>query len=168
LRFKDKASMMHGVELRVPYLDHRLIELAFRIPPKRKLVNGYTKVPLRKWMNGRLPDEITWHVKRQVQTPQREWLRGSIRPMVEEFIHSESFRQRGVFEVAAAQRLYRHYIEQPDLYTNSFFIWQWLQIEWWFRIFIDRSWSPPTTRVKCPGNYRRMMPSEVCGKTMGK
>jgi asparagine synthase (glutamine-hydrolysing) len=167
LRFKDKASMMHGVELRVPYLDHRLIELAFRIPPERKLVNGYTKVPLRKWMNGRLPDEITWHVKRQVQTPQREWLRGAIRPMVEELIHSESFRQRGIFDVAATQRLFRHYIEQPNIYTNSFFIWQWLQIEWWFRIFIDRTWSPPTTRVKCPVNYRRMVPSEVCGNTMG-
>ena len=159
LRFKDKSSMMHGVELRVPYLDHRLIELAFHIPPERKLENGYTKVPLRKWMNGRLPDEVTWHVKRQVQTPQREWLRGAMRPMVEELIHSESFRQRGIFEVAAAQRLYRDYVEQPDLYTNSFFIWQWLQMEWWFRIFIDRSWSPPTSNVRCPVNHRRMVPN---------
>lgn len=140
LRFKDKSSMMFGVELRVPFLDHRLVELAFSIPPETKLGDGYTKLCLRRHMEAALPREISFHVKRQIQTPQREWLRGALRPMVEEVIHSSSFAGRGIFDVAAVKKTYADSVANPDRYPNTFFVWQWLQIEWWHRIFIDGGW----------------------------
>jgi asparagine synthetase B (glutamine-hydrolysing) len=158
LRFKDKASMMHGVELRVPFLDHRLVELSFSISPEKKLVGGFTKFYLRQRMAGRLPDEIGFHVKRQVQTPQREWLRGTLRPFVEEVINSGSFKQRGLFIPNKVHKIYSEYIDFPEAYPNSFFIWQWLLIEWWFRIFIDNTYAPSTYDWPNSSNVRRYPP----------
>ncbi len=139
LRFKDKASMMFGVELRVPFLDHRLLELSFQIPAVKKMNNGYTKNCLRTGMEKRVPKEVCYNVKRQFQTPQGEWLRGTLRPMVEDVIFSKSFRERGIFDVDQVHKIYQDCIEYPARYPNTFFVWQWLQLEWWFRIFIDHS-----------------------------
>lgn len=158
LRFKDKASMMFGVELRVPFLDHRLVELSFQISPERKLAHGYTKYCLREHMVGILPQETCFHVKRQIQTPQKDWLRGALRPIVEEAIYSDSFAQRGIFDVPKVQRVYKDYLEHPSRFQNLFFIWQWLQLEWWFRVFFDKSvqiktsnqWADVTNHLRCP------------------
>lgn len=155
LRFKDRASMMNGVELRVPFLDHRLVDASLRIPPERKLHAGYTKFLLRERMRERLPREIAFHVKRQVQTPQREWLRGALRPLVEDAIFSPTFSRRGLFDIVEVRRLYDEYVRFPERYPNSFFVWQWLMIEWWYRIFVDHSWSPSASRVHAMRNHCR-------------
>jgi len=154
LRFKDKASMMFGVELRVPFLDHRLLELAFQIPAHRKMAEGYTKYCLRAGMEKKLPREICYHVKRQIQTPQGEWLRYGLRSMVEEVINSTTFKDRGVFDVDQVKKTYRECIDTPGRYPNTFFIWQWLQLEWWFRVFVDRSVEVPPSAAKVK-NYLR-------------
>lgn len=158
LRFKDKASMMFGVELRVPFLDHRLVELSFQIPARRKLARGYTKYCLRESMTGLLPQETCYHVKRHIQTPQKDWLRGALRPMVEEVVNSQSFAQRGVFDFAKVKEKHKEFLASPSRYQNLFFIWQWLQLEWWFRIFIDKSvdckvslkWADPLNHHRTP------------------
>jgi len=155
LRFKDKASMMHGVELRVPFLDHRVVEQSFAIPADRKIRGGYTKACLRDWMADRLPREISHHVKRQVQTPQREWLRGALRPWVEDVLRSDTFARRGFVDIEAARRLYADYIERPDAYPNSFFVWQWISLERWARLFLDRPQEPARFPGAAP-NHRRM------------
>ena len=108
------------------------------------LVDGFTKNYLRDRIVGRLPDEACFHIKRQIQTPQREWLRCALRPLFEEVINSYSFKQRGLFVPEKVNKIYREYIDYPDAYPNSFFIWQWLLIEWWFRIFIDYAYVPST------------------------
>lgn len=159
LRFKDKASMMYGVELRVPFLDHRLLELSFQIPASRKMVAGYTKNCLRTGIGKRLPREICYHVKRQIQTPQGEWLRGALRPMVEEVIFSKSFRERGIFDVAQVHKIYRDCVEHPSRYPNTFFVWQWLQLEWWFRIFVDQSLIVSSSRKGVKNNNTLRCPS---------
>ncbi|MBA4388473.1 MAG: asparagine synthase (glutamine-hydrolyzing) [Verrucomicrobia bacterium] len=154
LRFKDKSSMMHGVELRVPFLDHRLVEHSFSIRPESKLADGYTKVMLRRAMKDKLPEVACFHVKRQVQTPQREWLRGPLQPLVAEVINSRSFGARGLFDQEAAISIYQEYIARPESYPNSFFIWQWLMVEWWFRLFIDKTEAPARPTVNRPNTRR--------------
>ena len=145
MRFKDKAHMMFGVELRAPFLDHRLVEIAFSIPPEAKLAHGYTKYCLRRAFQHYLPKEIIFSVKRSVQTPQREWLRTSLAPMVEEVINSESIARRGLVDAVRARAMYADYCDHPD--ENSFFLWQWVMLEWWHRLFIDgnRSMEPSYT-----------------------
>lgn len=156
LRFKDKASMMFGVELRVPFLDHRLVELAFCIPPERKLAQGFTKNCLRQRMLNILPRQAVQGVKAAVQTPQREWLRGALRPMVEDVLYSRSFAQRGIFSAPDAQEIYKDYLVNPMNYPNLFFIWQWLCLEWWYRLFVDQTVQTESQwKWSMSGNQRR-------------
>ena len=74
LRFNDRISMMHGTELREPFLDYRLVELAFSQPRNIKIRNGITKWMLRDLVMELLGSEIALAPKRPLQTPQREWL----------------------------------------------------------------------------------------------
>lgn len=136
LRMNDRKSMAHGVELRQPFLDHRLVEFAMRLPARLKIMNGYGKYILRLAMNDKLPPDIVWTKKRPVVTPQREWMLSCLKPWVEDIIYSQRFAERNLIDARAVQRAFTKYLtEKPD---NAFPIWQWINLELWFRIFIDQ------------------------------
>ena len=151
--------MKYGVELRNPFLDHRLAELSYRISANRKVANGYTKYCLRQTASSILPQDVAFHIKRQVQTPQREWLRTSLRHMVEEAIFSDSFTKREFFDHKTLRDTYRDYVDHPQQYGNSFFIWQWVMVEWWHRLFIDMSFSASRSYKVNTQNIRRYPPT---------
>lgn len=71
----DRMGMSCGLELRCPFLDYRLVELAFGIPGSAKVRNGLGKNPLRAAMAGYLPAETVWREKRMFAVPMRDWLR---------------------------------------------------------------------------------------------
>jgi asparagine synthase (glutamine-hydrolysing) len=75
LRYADRNSMAHSVEVRLPFLDHKLVEFVFSMPDNFKLSNGWTKFLLRKSMEHLLPPEITWRIdKVAYEVPQDNWL----------------------------------------------------------------------------------------------
>ena len=135
LRMNDRLSMAFSRELREPYLDHRVVEFLFRLPGHQKIRLGHSKFLLRHAMVGRLPDGLRLSGKRAVVTPQREWLRTLLRPQVEEIVHSRSFAERGLLDVREVQTTYRRFRAGEG--RNSFFVWQWVNTELWFRRFID-------------------------------
>ena len=135
LRMNDRVSMAFGRELREPFLDHRIVELAFRLPASQKIRDGQGKWLLRHAMRGRLPDRARVAGKRPVVTPQREWLRTVLRPQVEELLHSRSFAERGFFDVPAVHASYRRFCDGAG--ENAFYVWQWVNTELWCRAFVD-------------------------------
>lgn len=85
LRYADRNSMAHGVEVRLPFLDHELVEFLFSLPADFKIRNGYTKYLLRETMQDRLPASIAWRAdKVGFEPPQKMWMRES---SVQEMIH---------------------------------------------------------------------------------
>lgn len=75
LRYADRNSMAHGVEVRLPFLSAELVKFAFTLPSEYKINNGFTKSILRKTMAGKLPDEIVWRKdKVGFETPQKDWM----------------------------------------------------------------------------------------------
>jgi asparagine synthase (glutamine-hydrolysing) len=86
LRFNDRISMMHSTELREPFLDYRLIELAFAQKPEMKIKQNQGKWLLRQIAIQSL-GEIALAPKRPLQTPQREWIAGPLSDFVEDRIH---------------------------------------------------------------------------------
>lgn len=140
LRFKDRMSMAFSRELRVPFLDHRLVELCFSLPGELLIRHGFTKYLLRQAMEGFVPDTVRWAHKRSVPTPQREWLGGPLQRHVEEVLYSETFASRGIFDPHAVRQCYAQYLAGEQ--ANSFYIWQWLNLELWFRVFIDQGDLP--------------------------
>jgi asparagine synthase (glutamine-hydrolysing) len=85
LHYEDRNSMAHSIESRVPFLDHRLVELLFQFPDNLKINNGWTKFSLRQSMEGVLPKEIQWRTdKKGFVTPgEILWLRGSLVHLLE-------------------------------------------------------------------------------------
>ncbi len=80
LHWEDRNSMAHGVEARVPFLDHPLVEFAIAIGGEHKLVDGWTKWVLREAMKDRLPDKVRLRKdKLGFATPEAAWLKGPIR-----------------------------------------------------------------------------------------
>ena len=75
LHYADRNSMAHGIELRLPFLSHRLVELLFSLPAQYKIHNGYPKWLLREAMKDRLPENIVWRKdKVGFEPPQQQWM----------------------------------------------------------------------------------------------
>lgn len=85
LRFADRNSMAHGCEVRLPFLNHELVEFVFSLPSQLKMHEGWTKFLLRKAMDKKLPDEIVWRKEKiGFETPQKNWMQ---EPALQEYIH---------------------------------------------------------------------------------
>ena len=84
LRFADRNSMAHGREVRLPFLNHELVEFIFSLPSPLKMHDGWTKFLLRKAMDKKLPDEIVWRENKVgFETPQKYWMED---PALQEYI----------------------------------------------------------------------------------
>ena len=127
LRFNDRISMRSSTELREPFLDHRLVELAFRQPRERKISNGTGKWLLRQIVHDLLPNGIVNTPKRPVQTPQREWLRGPLQDWAEDCLQAAlDGPARDWLLPAAVEREWKQY--RQGVGDNSFFVWQWISL----------------------------------------
>lgn len=135
LRFNDRMSMMHSRELRVPFLDHELVELAYALPVSTLINRAGTKAAVRKVLGRSVDAAIASAPKRSIQTPQNDWLAKDYRDLVEDVLASESFRGRGWVDVDRAKAAYARYLGGDR--ATSFFIWQWINLELWARTFFD-------------------------------
>jgi asparagine synthase (glutamine-hydrolysing) len=78
LRYADKNAMANGVEVRLPFLQHELVQFVFSLPNHYKIKNGFTKNILRKAIDKKLPNVVVWN-KNNIgyETPQEEWLKNT-------------------------------------------------------------------------------------------
>lgn len=75
LRYADRNSMAHAVEVRLPFLHHELAEFLFSLPPRYKIQNGWTKWLLREAMKEKLPAQVAWRKdKVGFEPPQKQWM----------------------------------------------------------------------------------------------
>lgn len=135
LRFNERISMMYSKELRVPFMDHELVEWGLALPAELLMNRRGTKAPVRELLRRKMDPTVAEAPKRTVQSPQREWLGHEWRPFVEEVLNSASFRQRGWVCPDRAKERYARYLAGDN--QNSFFIWQWINLEIWARQFLD-------------------------------
>ncbi len=127
LRYNDRVSMRASCELREPFLDHRLVELALRQPADRKVRASEHKWLLRRLARDRLPRRVVQAPKRALQTPQREWLRGPLRSWVESTIDETLLGgpHAAWFDAAAVREASRAFLDGRG--DNSYYIWQWIE-----------------------------------------
>lgn len=126
--------MAHSIEARVPFLDYRLVEFLFSLPPSQKLRQGTTKVILRNSMKGILPEKVRRRMdKMGFVTPEALWFRTTAREKAWEILTSKSFEERGYFNVKEIQRAFEeHVVGRRDL---GFTPWRWINLELWMRQF---------------------------------
>jgi asparagine synthase (glutamine-hydrolysing) len=105
LRTEDRNSMAHGVELRLPFLDYRLVSLAFCLGSEWKIRGEYTKVLLREAMRGRIPDIVRTRVQKfGFPTAADQWFRGSLREPLRDLLASRVVRESGLWNLREVDR----------------------------------------------------------------
>jgi len=97
LKYEDRNSMAWSVESRVPFVDHEVIEAALSLAPEDKIRNGYTKWALRKVMNGKMPDAVTWRREKVgFEAPKGGWSEGNRNWMSDVIQTSSLLKELGV------------------------------------------------------------------------
>ena len=110
LRVEDRNSMAHATEVRLPFLDYRLVSLAFRLGSEWKLRNGVGKHLLRESMRGRIPEVVRARtVKFGFPIPTETWFRDALYEPMRDLLESRAVRESGIWNVSAIVRdLERH------------------------------------------------------------
>jgi asparagine synthase (glutamine-hydrolysing) len=129
----DRMSMATSIELRVPFLDHRLVEYAATLPPRHKIRGGDTKVVLKKSLAGRLPKRILHRKKMGFPTPLGIMFRGDLFDYAHDTLLSSEALGRGYFARQAVWDLLADH--RKGSAANEKVIWQLLVLEEWHRRF---------------------------------
>jgi len=135
LQYGDRMSMAHGLELRMPFTDHRLVEFALRLPSGQKLRGRRTKYLLRQAMRPLLPEETIERSKLGLNPPLGRWLRRELAPLLASHLSPAAVRRRGWFrpeKVAQLRQQFEH--GGRDL---SLHLWGLLVLEEWARQYLD-------------------------------
>ncbi|MGA9771350.1 MAG: asparagine synthase C-terminal domain-containing protein, partial [Blastocatellia bacterium] len=131
---QDQMSMAASIESRVPFLDHKLVEFAARLPVRMKLRGLTTKYILRKAMADRLPKEILTRRKMGFPVPVGAWFSGRFTHLLDEYALSPRATERGIFDADFVRNLVaRHRAGE----NHSEKLWALVNFEIWQRQFID-------------------------------
>jgi len=139
LHYEDRMSMAYSREIRVPFLDYRLIESLMPIPIDMKMRNGWTKYIFRKSMEPYLPTQITWRKDKQgFVNPQSEWLKKNLKKEIINYFGEDSliFR-KGLVNRSSLLLKYEAYCKQKANQGSIWYkeIFHPLALEIWLRKF---------------------------------
>ena len=125
----DLMSMANSLEVRVPLLDHRVVELAFAIPGPEKLRRGITKHVLKETCKNLLPPGHTHQPKSGFEIPISRWLRTDLSFLVDRYLSEERIRDQGIFDVAVVQDLVRSHRQAKT--DTSWMLWNLIVFQKW-------------------------------------
>ena len=133
----DNMSMAWGLEARVPFLDHELVELAARMPPELRLKEG-GKFPLKAIARGLIPDSVIDRPKGYFPVPALKYVRGEFLEFMRKILLSDACIKRGLFNRAYVEKL----LASPESYftrLNGSKLWHLALLEYWLQLNVDRT-----------------------------
>jgi asparagine synthase (glutamine-hydrolysing) len=133
---QDQMSMAASIESRVPFLDHKLVEFAARLPDQWKLSGLTTKRVLRQAMKGILPDAIVNRPKMGFPVPFSAWTRAAWNSVAYDILLDRRSRERGIVDPRGVERLLASHAAGAT--DGGDRIWSLLNLELWYRTFIDK------------------------------
>ncbi len=150
LTLSDRISMAHSLEVRVPFLDHHVLEYAATIPPALKLRGLERKHILKRAVADLLPPHILNRRKMGFSVPLPEWFRGELRPFLEDVLSRTAVQQAGVFEYPVVRRLLDDHFARRANYVNH--IWGLLTFMLWHREYLGSAAAPGPQHDIQPGS----------------
>ncbi|HEY5790073.1 MAG TPA: N-acetylglutaminylglutamine amidotransferase [Gammaproteobacteria bacterium] len=135
----DNMTMAWGLEARVPFLDHQVVELAARMPPELRLKSG-GKHPLKQISRGLLPDAVIDRPKGYFPVPALKYVRGPFLEFMREVLHSDAARRRGLYQAGYVARL----LAEPEAHLTRIQgskLWHLALLEYWLQQNVDAAGS---------------------------
>jgi len=127
----DRASMSVALEVRVPLLDHRVVELLTTAPRNVKSRDGCTKWALKELLSNYIPKDLWNRPKQGFSPPVGKWLNGALNEMLHDYLSADTLRAEGIFGVDYIQQLISdHEMGKKD---NQYYLWALLMWEMWRR-----------------------------------
>ncbi|AVD84311.1 asparagine synthase (glutamine-hydrolyzing) [Pseudomonas sp. SWI6] len=127
----DRASMANSLETRIPILDHRVIELAWRLPMEMKIRDGKGKWILRETLYQHVPRELIERPKKGFSIPLGQWLRGPLREWAESLLDSNLLRQQGYFDSAGVRKVWEFHLSGKADCSRQ--LWSILMFQAWYQ-----------------------------------
>ncbi len=134
LTLTDRISMAHSLEVRVPFLDHELLEFAARIPPSYKLHGMERKYILKRAVADLLPKSFFSRRKMGFSPPLTVWFRNELRSFVEETLTESAIREAGIFRYATVRGLLDDHFARRANFDNQ--IWSLITFMLWQREYL--------------------------------
>jgi len=127
----DRASMGMSLESRAPFLDHRVVEFAARLPLSMRIRNGQTKWLLRQVLYQYVPPELIERPKSGFSVPMASWLRGPLRDWAEDLLRADSLRQQGFFAPDVIREQWQEQLLAKRDWSSH--LWHVLMFQSWLR-----------------------------------
>ncbi len=136
LHWGDRNSMAFSIEIRVPFLDHRLVEYIAALPLDQKIRGGVTKYVLRRAIRGLVPDSIRCRMdKMGFVTPEEAWMKDELAPHILDLFSAPEFARRPYWDAERVLQNYREFLDGKSEYSTEF--WRIACAEIWLRQFDD-------------------------------
>jgi len=129
----DRAAMAFSLETRMPFLDHRIVEYAARLPDNLKRRDEKPKWPLRQILNRRVPVALTERRKLGLSTPMGRWLRGPLRDWAEAQLSEKRLKDEGFFDAVELRQLWNQH--QSGKRDRGQILWSFLMYQAWYETF---------------------------------
>ncbi|HXR93537.1 MAG TPA: asparagine synthase (glutamine-hydrolyzing) [Steroidobacteraceae bacterium] len=129
----DKMSMAHGLEVRPPFLDHRVVEYCYSLPTSAKLHGFTTKWLLKRAMHARLPEGIATRAKQGFSIPMKNWIRGELLQLTHDSVFSSRLIEEH-FRKSVLERLWNEH--QQLRHNHSHLFWTLLNVSLWERLLL--------------------------------
>lgn len=149
---EDRMFMANGVESRVPFLDKDLVHFAFTIPAGLKMKGGETKYLLKEAMYKALPAWVLKKKKTGFQFSSYELFKNGLRDLAEETLTRKSVEERKIFNYNYIRKILDAR-PSPSMRWHYFLLWILVGLEYWFKIFIDRSLEVESRAPSSPSEH---------------
>jgi asparagine synthase (glutamine-hydrolysing) len=127
----DWMSMKNSLEVRVPLLDHRVVELAFRMNGSLKLNNGKTKYILKEAFKDLLPSSLYNRPKAGFEVPISRWLKTDLKFLIDQYLAKEKLREQGIFDSEIVDGLIQKHLSNKT--DTSWMLWNLIVFQHWYQ-----------------------------------
>jgi asparagine synthase (glutamine-hydrolysing) len=133
----DLMSMAHGLEIRVPFLDHRVVEFAFGLPDEMKITPSIRKRVVQEAFRAWIPKEIYNRPKKGFEVPLLKWFRTEMRPLINDDLLADEFiRAQGIFSIEGVSQLKKQ-LYSRNLGDAHAKIWALIVFQWWWKKYFS-------------------------------